>query len=728
MNQINNKRRTVLGAGASLLVAAAMQGAYAQSRVGEQSPSDSSEEIKEIIVTAQRRAEKLQDVPISITVQTGEQLEAANVTNVRDLDTVVPGLRYGYSVNAIPAIRGVHTDQTDPGNDPNVSLYIDNVYQPDPQANNFNLPDVSRIEVLKGPQGTLFGRNATGGAIRVFTLEPSFTETGMVDVGYGNYNDVIAKAYLSGPIVGDTLAASVSGYYERADGYNRNVLTGDRGLGLDNKYLRLKLLAKFTDTLTANLIFGYFEHYDGNLGDWNVPDGNALARTLGTNVIIPSQPRQYASNVIALIEASGETASLKVDWDDSAGTLSSTTGFNGTHDRNNSDGDFSSLNLLSYPIHAQNSTVSQELTFSSKKLDEFQYTVGGFYYHSVGWYNPLGVAGAFVVPTLYGFMRQGTDAYAGFGELTYEPIERLTFIAGARYSYEKREAEGSYEITPAQPAVLPPIGTGEVSYNSTTPRASVRYAFPSDDNIYFTYSQGFKSGGFNISSLQATPFKPEKLDAYEVGIKTSPKRLFSGNFSAFYYDYTNQQEETFVNGFNVTSNAASSTIYGVDAEIVARPVQQFTLTTGISYLHARFNNYPGAVYDVPSGPPGCLCGNTTVTGDLSGKQIPTAPDFTISTAADYHGQTPIGAFDLSALYYYTSRIYLENSNRVSQGAYGTLALRASLQPTDTHLSVYVWGKNLTDRNYVVAEFVGAAGDGLSWGPPRTFGIGAKYDF
>jgi iron complex outermembrane receptor protein len=198
--------------------------AHAQSAAGATAgtASQSSEpdtNLNEIVVTALRRSERIQDVPIAINVVSEAQLNDSQVTSVRDLGQLVPGLKFSASVQAFPTIRGVYSEQSDPGNDPNVSIYVDGVYQANPIADNFDLVDIDHIEVLKGPQGTLFGRNATGGAIRIFTTDPSFTPTGLADVSYGRFNDVAVHTYYAGPVVGDVVAASLAVNYETSDGY-----------------------------------------------------------------------------------------------------------------------------------------------------------------------------------------------------------------------------------------------------------------------------------------------------------------------------------------------------------------------------------------------------------------------------------------------------------------------------------------------------------------------------
>jgi iron complex outermembrane receptor protein len=214
---------------------------------------------------------------------------------------------------------------------------------------------------------------------------------------------------------------------------------------------------------------------------------------------------------------------------------------------------------------------------------------------------------------------------------------------------------------------------------------------------------------------------------------TSPSRLVSANLSAFYYDYTDQQVQAFVNGLNVTGNAASSHIYGADADIIVKASREFTVLPGFSYLHARYQNFPGAVYSVPTPPatpggPPCLCGNETVTGNLSGYTLPDTPDFTGRIMVNYKHDLGFGTLDLSTTVFYTTRFYIEPSDRLYQGGYMTLAARAAVTPRDSHLSVYLYGKNLANKAYIVAGYPPATADAVVWSEPRTYGIGARFHF
>jgi iron complex outermembrane receptor protein len=717
---------------AGVLAMVAATPAFAQAQTSRADPATPSGSSGEIVVTAQRRSENLTQVPIAITAITGDQLARASVSNIRDLATVTPGLRFATSVNALPTIRGIYSRQTDPGNDPNIAIYVDGIYQANVIANNFDLVDIDRIEVLKGPQGTLFGRNATGGAIRIFTRAPTYQTQAFVDVGYGNYDSLRARAYLTGAIVPDKIAASISGSFDHADSFDRNALTDKGTRGVNNKSVRAKLLIEPVPDFTANVVLGYASRFDSNLEGWNTFDGNSIGRNVA-GAIIPTAPHQIAPNVDPYQRSKTYTAGLTMQLRTGLGTFSSVTSYNKTSYTTNQDADFSSANLLNYMISVDQRDIQQELNFASDRIGIATVTAGLFLFDSNGKYDPLRIYSA--TSDLYGFMQQKTHAYAGFGELTLAPVERLSVIAGLRYSSETREAAGLYKGTSAAPTSLPSLGKS--TFSSFTPRASIRYAFDSGDNIYATFSQGFKSGGYNVAGLSHTPFKPEKLTAYEIGLKTSTRRVISGNLSVFYYNYGNQQVQAFVNGLNVTTNAASSHIWGADADLLFRPTRSLTVTSGVSYLHARYSNFPGAVFNLPIGTPPCLCGNTTIGdqpseqgpgNDLSGRPLPDTPTFTISGVANWKKTFEVGTLSLSGSAYRTSKYYVDSGIRLLQRAYTTLGARVSFKPANTNFTVYAWGSNLTNEQHLAAAFIASAGDGTVWSPPRTYGAGARYEF
>ena len=589
-------RKTIAHALSSTVLALGMLSVPAFAQEAAPTEADAAASDGDIIVTAQRRSEKLSDVPIAIVAQTSEQLERSGIISIKDLGTVTPGLKMtGNGPNSQPAIRGVSSGQTDPGNDANVATYVDGVYQSSQTANNAaDLADVERIEVLKGPQGTLFGRNATGGAIRIVTKKPSYTPTGSVEASYGNLDEVLVKGYVSAPIIADKVAFSLSGVFNDSDGYAYDVVRKEKATGINNKTGRAKLLIEPTDALSVELFASYGKSKDGNAAAYTALKGNSSANfTPGPTVVVPFRANTYTYSTNRdrpFFTARSWTVGGNISLDTGVGTLTSITAYNNVKSDYNTEGDFSNLDQVYYRMTQGQKDFSEELTFATEKFGTLQGTAGVFYYDSTGKYNPLEVDLPAVLPVpIYVWAQQKTKAYAAFGELNWTPTDQITVILGARYSSEKREAASASTFGVRVQPALTPLGKGQVTYHSFTPRLSVRYDLDSGDNIYATYSKGFKSGGFNISAGQADPFKPEKIDAFEVGLKTNTSRMISANLSAFYYKYKDLQVLAIVNNFNVTANAATSKIYGADAEITGHCTPQFSTTGSIAYLQANYD-------------------------------------------------------------------------------------------------------------------------------------------
>lgn len=685
----------------------------------------------DIVVTAQRRSERARDVPISLTVLDGAQLQSKGVDQLRELALVTPGLSTERNGNNFqPAIRGVTSVDSNPGNDANISLYIDGVYHPNATANFIDLPDVERVEVLKGPQGTLFGRNATGGAIRIQTRQPSFDLTGDIAASYGRFDDKLVKGFVSIPLVDQVAAVSVSGLYEKSDGYLKDAITGKRFGGNDTKLIRGKLLFQPTANLTVVFSGEYSDRKDDSAGSQPL-NGNTSARGLA-GVVIPSQPWVIANSRltgtrqdIGGIHAKTWIASADAKLDLGFATLNSLTSWSHYDLYSQSEGDFTNINSSIFYTTGFQRTFQQELNLSSNGNGPVKWVAGLFYYDDSARYDPLKVISGATITNIFG--KQATRAYAGFGEATYNVVPQLFVTAGLRYSHEERQLFGTFGT-----GTYPKLA--EKSFNSATPRVSLRYALTDTTNAYATYSKGFKSGGYTVSSLAKAGFDPERLDAWEVGIKSAVSPAFSINASSYYYKYKDQQVQTAVtlaNGAVVgqTINAARSEVYGLELEAVARPSSELTVSGNFSWLHARFTDFSNAYLQQPKlvGGVVCNCGNAAAVVNVTGNALIRSPDFTASATVDYVkpiGDDTIGA---SATLYLSDKFFYTFDNRVKQPSYATLNARVFWR-MGNGLELGVWGKNLTNSVYYQGASILPAGDGMFYAPPRTYGLEAKFRF
>ena len=471
-------------------------------------PAAGGSTVEEIIVTAQKRSERLVDVPIAITAVTSQKLADSGVSSTQQLGNVVPGLRLDLQgATSQPTIRGVGSALAGPGVGSAVAVYIDGIYQPNPIAAAFELADVDSIQVLKGPQGTLFGRNATGGAIVVTTKKPSFTPEASAKASYGRYNDVRAVVSASGP-VSDKLALSISALYHQNDGFIRDVATGDDAAITRSNTVRLQALFQPTDKVSFLLSATKLYNRDDNTVTFSAFDGRTAGRAFPGTTIVSGRGQSSLDgpHTFHLRQAA---MSLKSTFDLDFASLVSYTAYTKTDAVQALDFDATRQPVLASVFRSDGKAFSQEFNLVSNSTGPLTWVTGLYYFQDTSrqlYYraNGYGVGGltapGFVVDV---FRNQiGTEAYAAFADGTYEVADGLFLTLGARYSIE--DSDKAY-YSPPTSAPFP----GEHRFKSFTPRAVLRYKFDDGSNVYASYSKGFKSGGFNSTSTTSVPFLPE---------------------------------------------------------------------------------------------------------------------------------------------------------------------------------------------------------------------------
>jgi iron complex outermembrane receptor protein len=729
-----NRRRIVLGSASLFALLPALAHAQATTTQVAQNTSppartqggvSSPTTVGEIVVTVQRREQRLKDVPVTVDVTTGAQLQQLGIDSTRELTSTTPGLVMGMKAGAAiqPAIRGVSTSGNGPGVEPNVSLYQDGVYMPSQAANVFDLPDVSRIEVDKGPQGTLFGRNSTGGAIQIFSLDPQFTPSGTVSLGYGSFNEFIASAHATGPIIGDTLAGSLTLYHRSTDGYIKDVLNGHEVAAIESDEVRGKLLWNFGGGSSILLTAWYLNSRDPTGFALQPLNGNTSGRRVDSDVFTPTGPREIAPNADPTSDVIQYGASMVINLKLASGTLTSTTGYQNSTIHDTVDADGSPIFALAFLQNNPDHSVNQEVIYNSAQLGRFRFLLGVFGFWDDAKYAPS----AILLPpatALNYFVKNLTDAYAGFGDLTVDITDRLSVTGGLRYSWEQRFYYGSINNTGAFPFIA------DHSWGAFTPRATINYRTDLA-NVYFSYSQGFSSGVYAPTGLSKIPANPEYIKAYELGVK-SGNSAFTLNASGFFYDYTNLQVTTVVNNVSSFSNAATARIYGLDIDGAWQVTDRFSLRAGLEALHARFTSFPNAVVNVPN--TNCPatgafpCGDVSVAINATGNTLPRAPDFTGDVSAQYKFPLMSGTASLVGTAYYNSGYPWEIGNRVNQPRYALFSFNASWTPASEQFRLSVWGKNLSNATYEQSEFDLSAGDLAVYAPGRSFGGTIAYSF
>jgi iron complex outermembrane receptor protein len=689
-----------------------------------QSAASASGDLQEILVTAERRSESLQKVPATINVTSAKEMQSANITNTLEYGQLVPGVQFAVLGNYTqPVIRGISTQVVGVGIPANVALYIDGVYIAAQDAYNFDFVDVDSIETLKGPQGTLYGRNATGGAILVTTKTPSFAFGGTASIGYGSFNDQMAQFYVTGPIT-DTLAFNLAGMHKTSNGYLRNITTGSELGGTETEAVRGKLLFKPSDTVQFVLGFDHSYHSDAIGYDDSTYKGNTIARhTPGT--IIASTPYEVSLFLNPKDQTTQDGGSLHGTFELQGMTFSSITAFRRLTNYTLADNDYSSLGLNRNERWASETTISQEFNLASTTPGPLTWIAGAQISSDNAKNDPFLSNGVPLVSN-----QTVDNAVSAFFDTTYAITSQLFVLGGVRYSYETETFNGAFLNV-----VKPNVG-GSIAAQKWTPRYSIRYEPTEDVNVYATYNKGFKSGGYNSHSANPTDargnavaFEPETIDAYEIGAKMRFSHTVALDLSTYYYNYRNEQvaAATVIHGVATTQvfNAASAKIYGAEGELRLQPVENLSAQVGLAYTHDRFTSFPNALLSYPA--PGG--GNVQIVGDAAGNRLPRVPDFTASVAAQYqHAIGSLGTAFLSGNAFYSKGFDADFANRVRQTAYEVVNAQLGYSPPDNRFKVSIYSKNITDKTYALLMNSSTYGDVITYAPPRTYGIQVDVNF
>lgn len=718
---VDCRRSILLAAVAGASQLALSHAASAQSVEAES--ADSSSQIQEIVVTAQRRAENLQNVPIAITAVSGDTLSQLGVTGTQNLDLVAPSLNIATlgGGQALPRIRGVGSTAGTLGLENPVAVYVDNVYIAALSGALLSLNDIEQVAVLKGPQGTLFGRNATGGLIQVTTAAPKADFGGRVKLTRGNLDTWGADLFVTGG--GDNVAGSLSVHYLDQDkGFGRNLVTGNdvnkteefaaRGkihLNL-GEATRLKLSADYFDNTSA--LPGMRPTY-GSLPIYRIPFTGGKFDISAT-----TDPRSTS-------DGWGVSGTLEHEF--SAVTLSSITAYRKTHFTLDLDADGGPPFILRFRAGTLQKQFSQEFQLASSDSGPLKWTAGLYYFKQTGHFSPPSTAtinGGATIQTINANI--DTESVAGYLQGTYAVAPRLNLTVGARYTYERRTADGVQVVTLSGVNLPPTTTAGRSKSSDPTWRLAVDYRFSDDLLGYASYNRGIKSGGFNPASLPFTPFDPEQLDAFEIGFKANPlDRRLRINPSAFYYKYDSIQVSSFVGNTTQLAirNAAAAEIYGMDVDMTASVTPELTLTGGLALLRARFESFPGAQISIPN----ATGGNSITRGDASGNTVPNSPKFTGNIGFTYEVGIGSDTLLLNAAYAYNSGYFAAEDNRLKQPSYSNVNASASYTFAD-QFTVEVWGRNLSNEAHALQFGATQFQDGIGMSPGRTYGIslGAKF--
>ncbi|MBO9376735.1 TonB-dependent receptor [Sphingomonas histidinilytica] len=711
----------------------------------------------DIVVTAQKRAEPLQKVPLAITAVTSTQLDRSGITDLAGVVASVPNLNLGPQLGVAKiALRGIGLENLSPGAEGSIAFHMDGVFVSRSIAALASFYDIEQVEVLRGPQGTLYGRNATGGSINLTTRAPTREVSGYLRGTVGNYGRTLAEGAVSGPIAGEGVLARVAFQAEHRDGYGRNLFTGKPIDDLKSFAARGKLLFDLGDRGELELTGDYYRrndssgsyHYAGAAGE-TAPGVPYQPFGLVYGGTVASGPRDIDTDVSPSNRARFWGGLAKLSYDLGGGIeFRSLTAYRNTRYTTLTDLDSTSAPLASITQLERDEQISQELQLSGQ-TSRLTWLVGAYYFHEKDY-------GAQVIPFnnfLVGFPFPGTDvqgaffggtiktdAYALFGQSSYEVVDDVRLTVGARYSHERKRDEDLFLFdftTPYDPTVPLPLASrrDKASFDSFTPRLGLDWQVTPELLLYASWSKGFKAGTYNLGQFQ-NPVDPEKVDAFEGGIKSTLfDRRLRINLAGFHYTYKDLQIGKIAGQVLALENAATATIYGLEAELTANPFPGFEINASGSWLHARFDDYV-------SGDPARTFGDgTTVdpdTGlpafDLSGNRLSQSPDFTAFVGAQYSMPTTVGDFTLRGELAWRDRVYFTPFNRsiVSQAANSKINLFLNWTSGDEHWSGSLFVKNLTDKtvvgnSYVSSPLLGSPVQAY-YEDPRTYGLTLGYKF
>lgn len=735
--------------GSAMSVCAVSTGAWAQQvdSVSQSAPAVQSDnasggaaadapvfDVHDIVVTAERRAERVNSLPIAISAYSTDTLKDRGVTDLNSLSLLSPSIRVpenangGLGVNVV--IRGVGSFG---GFEPAVAMVQDGVSYASRRIGTFDFFDVERVEVLRGPQGTLGGRNATAGGVYVISAKPSSEPGGYVEATLGNYDRIAVEGAVTGPIAGDKLLARLAVQVDKADGWITETQTRNSYGGIDKRQARLSLLARPSDSLEMSLIL------QGRVDEAlpatvtfgrSRPDAPSLAEANGVPDFDPDT-RTMTQDRTDIRKDRFFQGTFRLAWDLSDDLqLVTTTGYVKSKLLYNEDQDHTTVAAVLWgprPRKQPFKQLSQEVTLSGTISDRLDFIVGGLYLDydyklrgDVG-FPFLGIpAGALAF-----LDNQKLTSWSGFGQVRFDVTDTVRLTAGARYTHDKKSSRSAFDF-----GFFALTSSGDLTGSAWTPRVSIDWK-PSENILaYATASRGYKSGGFDEFAFPSRSYNPEYVWNYEVGLKASTAdRRLSGNLSAFIMDYSNLQQS--VLGLDPgeitfrTINSAKAKIKGIEAELEASPMDGLRFNGSVAYLDTRYDGLRTADPVYPE----------LGVRDLTGNQLAGAPKWQFNVGGDY--KFPVGDWQgrLNASYSWNSKTPLDiyNNPGFSQDSVGVLSGSVSMADPSGNWEVTAFSTNLTNELYttnVAAADVG--GGGLirvtSFGDVRRYGVRVRRRF
>jgi iron complex outermembrane receptor protein len=685
---------------------------------------DETADTQDIVVTAQKRAQRLQDVPITISVIGAQEIEQARVDQLVDVANRTPGLNFDAfpSTQPRPAIRGIGSSDRGAAGDPSTAVYIDDVYYGRPAAVAFDAFDVARIEVLKGPQGTLWGKNVVGGLIHIVNARPQLGDADWSVQGtIGSYFRTDAAGFINLP-TGDRSALRISASTRNRDGFAKNTFRSGRTDDEHTSSGRIQYLVEPTGRLS--LLFGADYTRDrlagGNRHTLGV-DPSSPQRVVWQNAIDPD-PETTRQDINGYQNRDSYGMRLGADWDVAPFTVTSISSYRRLryHVLEDADGGNPTTNRINARGGQDENTEfwSQEVRLAAPDSSRIKWVLGGYYFHgdtervdTLVVDLPPFPSNSFAALDQFD-QRAVTDSYAAFGDVTIPLLDRLNVFGGIRYSRDDK----TYDLSTANSQVLLRSASrytidAKDDWSRVTYRAGLDVRITPDVMLYGLTSTGFKSGGFQDTPSTAAsariPFNPESATNYEVGVKaTLFDRKLVFNPAMFWIDYDDLQVRQTIGLDTFTSNAGSARIKGAELTMSAGPFGGFNLGATYAFTDARFRQL------VDRGV------------DYAGNRLTRSPRNKVTVSPSYRFDLPSGmTVTAAADYQYESRIFddFNNSPVTVRDPKNLFDARLILAGRGRKWDLSIWAKNLTNETYIVHQFLLLGGRFATYGPLRTVG-------
>lgn len=711
-----------------------------------------------VIVTANKVEEEMQNVPIAISVLDAKNLESRTVSTAEEAFEVIPNFTFDGQNPGRPTIslRGLATLPGNAGIENSVGLYIDDVFQSRSYGFNSTLMDIQRVEVLRGPQGTLFGKNTVGGLLHIVTEKPKFANSGSLEFNAGNYNYFQVRGKGNTVLIKNKLAVRFTAAYKKRDGWlneSNEEVADENGTTFYGGRLSLRFKPNEKIDWIMRSSYSHDDRADFTI-DYRTP-ANGIDR-----FSLSDKEKDHTDRKVSQNETSREFKRTDINWSNHVNvklnkilTLTSVTSYTNFDNNFIRDFDATSEDVAILGRGADVSSFSQDLRIATPRENRKLFFIGGLYFlkDKVTNYDTLALKGKMAdvwklilnpnLPINEDNYKEHTTinsditstSYAAYLSGSYEITERIRFNAGMRYTNEKKEI--NFVQKPVSPFPFNLIGTAVTApldtMRSTTDNivsGNFGMDFKTTDNIliYLNFSRGFKGSGFNITFTPDTDpakaaflFKPEIANSYEVGLKIKSRNRFLFNAALFVTDFKNKQELVAAGTSIFVSTARSIQGQGIEGEFVGIWNQYFKTSASFGALNLKYLDFP------------FINPNTGEALNLSGNKALKAPGFTFKFAPEL--RFPLGK-ELMVLmradYNYVGKAYNDifNSEHLARQSAGRINARLSFSTKNNRYSISIWGKNLTDELYFQHAWSFAFGDHVSLNPPRMVGIELRANF